>query len=580
MRSTRSKVTKAAVARTDVPRAEHWDIFISHSTRDKGVATRLGQDLRELGQRVWIDYENLFVGDLLPQKIGEAIRDSSTLVLLWSASAARSRWVPQELQAALAAGHAILLCVLDATPYKHHKALVDRFWCNLEPASYQTGLTQLLAALTKSRSSAGKAPPTPPMEMADKAEFMKISEAQWRILDDMDRNDYEQAAANQARVDPLIKSAMKRWPRDPNILSCAGYQRKNAVRIAKRDSSRESNTKEAKWLDEGWNLFQRALAVDPHCIYALNGLASIEAMRGDFQMAEHYCLRSLYEARHQSLDYTAAKMDLAVIRTELLRRSGHVTPAAQKGVEVNASLGATGSVAVLNLQGIAAAIPEEHRLELLQSLGAFASHLDALGLPGKDTRPLRIEVRPDAPHEAEYDPTIGAIIMKPVWIHDSSIVFREYSHHAFLHAARLRPAGARPMDDALESGIADYLSCSFVDESLMGTVGAKVAFQVPWIRNLDNHDSMDQFDALSAPQHRGQVWGGALWQLRKLRGADVVDQLVVKAWLAACGRKGDFTRAFVDALLSEAMKVEGAFDEEIRRELDTRKIKTRARPSR
>lgn len=581
-RHPRSKVAGAALEKAGAPGAPRWDVFISHSSLDKGTATRLSQDLQDLGLRVWVDYENLFVGDLLPQELGEAIRDSLAFVLLWSASTDSSRWVPQELQAALAVGRPILLCLLDGTPHDHHTELDGRFWCDLG-SSYEAGLAQLRAALAQRKADTGRGPGAPPIERAPAAKSVEIHDAQSRILDEVDHDQFDEAAALQARLDPIIEASVARWPRDPMVLSCAGYHRKNAVLISMRGTGRALAPAELEQLDEGARLFHRALASEPGQINALNGLASIEGTRGNLEMAEHFCLRALQQSRQQGIAYPEARSDLEIIRAAKLRRAGkQALPPAQSGdARAELELGADGPAASIRYQGIAVAVPDERRVELTESLRAFASHLGSLGLPGSTGRPLHIDVRPDAPYEAAYDAESCAILMKPVWIFDPTVVFREYAHHALMHAARARSGAAagRAVDGALESGVADYLPCSFAGDSVMGGVGARVAFGVPGLRRLDSHETMDRYPAGSPPQHRGLVWGGALWQIRERVGAGIVDQLVAGAWLAACASEGDFVRVFVSALLRKAKRLGAGLDEEIRRELGRRKIRAlRTRP--
>ena len=45
---------------------------------------------------IWIDYARIEPGDSLPERIGKALEWCDALVLVWSASAAGSRWVKEE----------------------------------------------------------------------------------------------------------------------------------------------------------------------------------------------------------------------------------------------------------------------------------------------------------------------------------------------------------------------------------------------------------------------------------------------------------------------------------------------------
>ena len=550
--------TVIATAKPGGSSTPSWDVFLSHSSRDKGTATRLAQDLKELGHSVWIDYEKLAVGDLLPQEIGEAIRDSSALAVLWSASTDSSSWVAQELQAALVIGHRILLCLLDDTPFNHHPELVDRIWADFSHA-YDSGLAQLMEGLAQfKREGATRLQPAG-VERSPAGTREKIWETQDAILKELDHRDFRKAAALQRQLDPAIEESLRQWPYDPDIMSCAGYHVKNAVRIATEDGRRRRTKKHTAQLEEGERFFHRALAVEPGAMSALNGLGSIAAMQGNLEMAEHYCLRAIQQARYMGIDYTYSKEDLDAIRAEKQRRSGQ-RRSGGRTITVQTPLSPDGSTATMTYQDIAAAIPEIERIEMEQSLRSFKAHLDSVGLGTEVGGELRIEIRPDAPYEGAFYGDTGLIVMKPAWIGDKSVVFREYAHHALFLATRAGSAHIKSVrvDAALESGLADYFPCSFVGNPVMGGIGAPVAFNAPFIRHLENQETMDQYDAASRPQHKGQVWGGAFWEMRSLGGPQVVDQLLVRAWLAACRGKGDFETAFVTDLLAEVEREGGS----------------------
>jgi hypothetical protein len=77
-------------------------VFLSYSHRDQPIARELGRELAERGATVWIDQEMLALGDRLPERITEAIRNSDLFLLLVSPASAQSDWLRQELEIALA----------------------------------------------------------------------------------------------------------------------------------------------------------------------------------------------------------------------------------------------------------------------------------------------------------------------------------------------------------------------------------------------------------------------------------------------------------------------------------------------
>jgi hypothetical protein len=76
--------------------------FISHSSRDAGVASSLASALRDLGIDIWIDHEQVRLGDSVPGRIEEGLSKADAILLLVSASYLQSRWCRAEYEPLLA----------------------------------------------------------------------------------------------------------------------------------------------------------------------------------------------------------------------------------------------------------------------------------------------------------------------------------------------------------------------------------------------------------------------------------------------------------------------------------------------
>jgi small GTP-binding protein len=74
----------------------NYDVFLSHSSKDKAVVRPLAERLRADGLRVWFDEWELHPGDNLPSKIEEGLEQSRVLVLCMSAHAFGSDWAQLE----------------------------------------------------------------------------------------------------------------------------------------------------------------------------------------------------------------------------------------------------------------------------------------------------------------------------------------------------------------------------------------------------------------------------------------------------------------------------------------------------
>ena len=73
-----------------------YDVFLSHSSKDKAVVRAVADRLRTDGLRVWLDDWELKPGDNVPAKIEEGLEQSRVLVLCMSAAAFGSDWARLE----------------------------------------------------------------------------------------------------------------------------------------------------------------------------------------------------------------------------------------------------------------------------------------------------------------------------------------------------------------------------------------------------------------------------------------------------------------------------------------------------
>ncbi len=74
-------------------------VFLSHSSADKALAIAMAEKLKNVG--VWVDFWDLDAGDLLPNRIAEAIHGSKWFVLIASGAAMESRWIKYEINSAI-----------------------------------------------------------------------------------------------------------------------------------------------------------------------------------------------------------------------------------------------------------------------------------------------------------------------------------------------------------------------------------------------------------------------------------------------------------------------------------------------
>ena len=73
-----------------------YDVFLSHSAKDKAVVRPLAERLRADGLKVWFDELVIKPGDSIPAKIEAGLEHSRVLVLCMSAYAFGADWAQLE----------------------------------------------------------------------------------------------------------------------------------------------------------------------------------------------------------------------------------------------------------------------------------------------------------------------------------------------------------------------------------------------------------------------------------------------------------------------------------------------------
>jgi hypothetical protein len=73
-----------------------YDVFLSHSSKDKAVVRAVAERLRADGLRVWFDEWEIKPGDSVPKKIDDGLEQPCVLVLCMSANAFGSDWTRLE----------------------------------------------------------------------------------------------------------------------------------------------------------------------------------------------------------------------------------------------------------------------------------------------------------------------------------------------------------------------------------------------------------------------------------------------------------------------------------------------------
>jgi hypothetical protein len=282
-----------------------FDAFLSHSSANRDVAARVEAALG--AERVWFDRSDIRIGALLGRELLGRIRESRTLVLLWSEPAGRSPWVQAEWIAAANLRKPILTLTLDATALP--QCLANAVW---QPAA-----KDLDGALVElGRSVRGRLPRggsiSPSMSLPDpelEATVTEVAVAQEAVIAALTAGDVAGAKRRQRRLDRDVKALVAAHPLDPRAATLWAYHAKNGVLLDHDDEVRagvrviDERLEEARWR------FLHALWLDPFEANALNGLGTVAWFGHDLDSAEFFVRAAL---RRQP-DYQAARDDLQLI---------------------------------------------------------------------------------------------------------------------------------------------------------------------------------------------------------------------------------------------------------------------------
>ena len=219
-------------------------------------------------------------------------------------------------------------------------------------------------------------------------------------------------------------------------------------------------------------------------------------------------------------------------------------------------------------EAITAKNTAQKRLEAIQTslqavLSNYINYLDHIGFPA-DLVSIQIVEKDEEQMNSWYDGK--SIFIDSKLAGDVDAPRREYTHHVLYKKSGLAVALENQVMQQIESGLADYFLCSFADRSYVGEiVAALMNLGRPYTRNLNNSRKFDETPELegSPPQDRGEIWGGAFWQLRFVLGRDLVDPLLAKAWRSMVWpiAERETAREFIDAVLSNAKEI--ASDQQI-----------------
>jgi len=171
-----------------------YDVFISHSAKDREFATRFAEDLDKAGLRVWLDLWHIKPGDSFVGAIEQAMKASRFLLIVMSPDYFQSAWTNQEWQYTLAqelAGSGIRLIPILLRDCEIPAILRTKQWVDFrDRAQYRLvldGLVRDLRSLASGRSPLRQATEAPkPGERVEQLDPKVLSDLRKSLQDAVD----------------------------------------------------------------------------------------------------------------------------------------------------------------------------------------------------------------------------------------------------------------------------------------------------------------------------------------------------------------------------------------------------------
>ena len=76
-------------------------LFLSHTSKDKPIVRRIGDDLESLGLKIWLDEKQIIAGDSITDKLADGLSKYDVFLIFISKKSVKAPWVKEELRVAL-----------------------------------------------------------------------------------------------------------------------------------------------------------------------------------------------------------------------------------------------------------------------------------------------------------------------------------------------------------------------------------------------------------------------------------------------------------------------------------------------
>lgn len=124
-------------------------VFLSHSSKDKPFIRQLAADLANVNILVWLDEQQIKVGDSINDKISQGLAESDYFVIAMSDNSTKSEWVKRELNSALIQeieSKKVKILPIKLSDCDFPPLIKDKKYADFTK-SYKSGLNELIKAM-------------------------------------------------------------------------------------------------------------------------------------------------------------------------------------------------------------------------------------------------------------------------------------------------------------------------------------------------------------------------------------------------------------------------------------------------
>ena len=287
------------------------DAFISYSSKNRTLASKMEKALESKGFKVWLDDSDIKRGFLLRKELHTMIQQSHVLLLLWSQYAQTSRWVATEILTAYHLDKFIIPCTLDDATLprfltksislnikKINKKIIEDIYKTIKNSPARRNELQPLMISRNSQLQET-------IQQADKMQHLAMTK--------LENRDLLSAQTIHDETEKLMQQAEKTWRNDLMILNLAGYHRKNAYMLKHWDAIQAGVPPKDPLLADAEQFFFKVLFINPVEPSALNGIGSVMTLEGELDAAEFFQKIAIQYGEKDGKRFDAARHDLEMI---------------------------------------------------------------------------------------------------------------------------------------------------------------------------------------------------------------------------------------------------------------------------